>query len=89
MPQILWFVDQVINTNIFPFGHSTKRSGLILWGLYTCTRRVVESNSTHHGYHHLFFSKGEGETVSFNSKQSHSFVSVALILLASLLTLVT
>ena len=34
MPQILWFVDQVIKTNIFPFGHSTERSGSILWGLY-------------------------------------------------------
>ena len=34
MPQILWFVDQVIKTNIFPFGHSTERSGSVLWGLY-------------------------------------------------------
>ncbi|RVW89454.1 hypothetical protein CK203_046823 [Vitis vinifera] len=47
----------------------------ILW-------RVVESCSTHHGYHHLFFSEGEGEIVSFSSKLSHSFASVALILLA-------
>uniref|UniRef100_F6HCR8 Uncharacterized protein n=1 Tax=Vitis vinifera TaxID=29760 RepID=F6HCR8_VITVI len=30
MPQILWFVDQVIKTNIFPFGHSTERSGSVL-----------------------------------------------------------
>ena len=34
MPQILWFVDQVIKTNIFPFGHSTERFGSVLWGLY-------------------------------------------------------
>ena len=34
MPQILWFVDQVIKTNIFPFGHSIEGFGSVLWGLY-------------------------------------------------------
>lgn len=34
MPHTLWFVDQVIKTNIFPFRHSIECSGLVLWGLY-------------------------------------------------------
>ncbi|RVW99109.1 hypothetical protein CK203_019066 [Vitis vinifera] len=34
MSQILWFVDQVIKTNIFSFGHSTECFGSVLWGLY-------------------------------------------------------